>query len=58
MCSGPRDAVNPEGKLDLVLGSTDNGLLATYGPERVQHISDFIGRRRTTDSRGRGAFVP
>lgn len=43
MCSGLRDAVNLEWKLDLVLqGLADEDLLDTYGPERKEHVRHFI----------------
>ena len=43
MCSGLRDAANLEWKLDLVLrGLADEAILATYGPERSEHVRHFI----------------
>jgi 2-polyprenyl-6-methoxyphenol hydroxylase-like FAD-dependent oxidoreductase len=43
MCSGLRDAVNLEWKLDLVLtGKAHPALLDTYGPERAEHVRHFI----------------
>lgn len=43
MCSGLRDAVNLEWKLDLVLsGKAHDTLLDTYGPERAEHVRHFI----------------
>jgi 3-(3-hydroxy-phenyl)propionate hydroxylase len=43
MCSGLRDAVNLEWKLDLVLtGRADTRILESYGPERSEHVRHFI----------------
>lgn len=43
MCSGLRDAVNLEWKLDLVLrGRSGDAILDSYGPERTEHVRHFI----------------
>jgi len=42
MCSGLRDAMNLDWKLDLVLDGADDTLLDTYGPERSGHVRGFI----------------
>ncbi|MGP6175375.1 bifunctional 3-(3-hydroxy-phenyl)propionate/3-hydroxycinnamic acid hydroxylase MhpA [Corynebacterium sp. A21] len=45
MCSGLRDAVNLEWKLDLVLrNQAGTELLDTYGTERAEHVRHFIER--------------
>jgi 2-polyprenyl-6-methoxyphenol hydroxylase-like FAD-dependent oxidoreductase len=43
LASGLRDVANLTWKLDLVLtGRANDGLLDTYSPERINHVSDFI----------------
>lgn len=36
------DAVDLEGQLDLVPRGADGALLDTHGPERADHVADFI----------------
>jgi 2-polyprenyl-6-methoxyphenol hydroxylase-like FAD-dependent oxidoreductase len=43
MCAGMRDAANLSWKLDLVLrGTVGDGLLDTFGPERIPHVRYFM----------------
>jgi 2-polyprenyl-6-methoxyphenol hydroxylase-like FAD-dependent oxidoreductase len=45
MCSGLRDVVNLEWKLDLILrGLAPDSLLDSYGRERSEHVRHFIDR--------------
>ncbi|CAL9445089.1 bifunctional 3-(3-hydroxy-phenyl)propionate/3-hydroxycinnamic acid hydroxylase [Streptomyces sp. enrichment culture] len=42
MCTGLRDALNLEWKLDAVLRGAPDRLLDSYGSERAAHVRDFI----------------
>ncbi len=53
MCSGLRDVVNLEWKLDLVLrGLAGESILDSYGTERAEHVQHFI-----EESMGLGAVI-